>query len=272
MSDNAVSLQTIDALSSTMLIPLWAKAVESRKENPLLYDAQALSMFQSIDYDFAKLKQAKSSQIGCCARALVLDEMAQDFIAKYPDAIIVHLGAGLDARYERLGQPDVSAWYDVDLPDVMALRRQLLPESNNHYLAMSLFDRDWIIKIQNEAKPVLLIAEGVLMYFTSEELRNWFAEIAKALPQAEMIFDVIPNAFVGREKRHAALRRIGEKPPAFKWGISSIEDLAAMGLVPVQHVFLSTYCRKRYPWHLRLMYLSNWAKRHLDMQIIHARF
>lgn len=61
MSDNAVSLQTIDALSSTMLIPLWAKAVESRKENPLLYDAQALSMFQSIDYDFAKLKQAKSS-------------------------------------------------------------------------------------------------------------------------------------------------------------------------------------------------------------------
>ena len=53
--------------------------------------------------------------------------MTRHFIAEHPDAVVVQIGAGLDARYERLGKPRSTAWYDLDLPEVIEVRRMLLP-------------------------------------------------------------------------------------------------------------------------------------------------
>ena len=106
----------ITVLSATMLIPLWAKAVEYERSDALLRDKEAVRMLAMVDYDFAPFAKAKASQVGCCGRARLLDEMAARFIAEHPDAVVVQLGAGLDARYERMGRPAVTAWYDLDLP------------------------------------------------------------------------------------------------------------------------------------------------------------
>ncbi|MGN6956123.1 class I SAM-dependent methyltransferase, partial [Neisseria sp. P0015.S004] len=75
------------------------------------------------------------------------------------------IGAGLDARYERLGKPRITAWYDLDLPEVIEVRRMLLSESDNHYLGASMFDEAWMNTVAAHGKPVLLVIEGVLMYF-----------------------------------------------------------------------------------------------------------
>ena len=128
-----ISPETVSVLSSTMLIPLWAKAVEQGRAQPLLRDDEAVRMLDKIDYDFGKFAKAKASQVGCCGRAKLLDDMTRHFIAEHPDAVVVQIGAGLDARYERLGKPRITAWYDLDLPEVIEVRRMLLPESDNHY-------------------------------------------------------------------------------------------------------------------------------------------
>ena len=135
-----ISPETVSALSSTMLIPLWAKAVEQGRAQPLLRDDEAVRMLDKIDYDFSKFAKVKASQVGCCGRAKLLDDMTRHFIAEHPDAVVVQIGAGLDARYERLGKPRITAWYDLDLPEVIEVRHMLLPESDNHYLGASMFD------------------------------------------------------------------------------------------------------------------------------------
>lgn len=267
-----VSPETVSVLSSTMLIPLWAKAVEQGRAQPLLRDGEAVRMLDRIDYDFSKFVKAKASQVGCCGRAKLLDDMTRRFIAEHPDAVVVHIGAGLDARYERLGRPDIAAWYDLDLPEVIEVRRMLLPESGNHYLGVSLFDEAWMETVAAHGKPVLLVIEGVLMYFEEEQVQDFFRKAARRLPNAQIVLDTIPKAFIGQTKRHDALGRM-EKPPEFRWAIGSTDDIRR--LVPnaevVEEVWLSSICKPRYPWLLRVLYGTAWGRRKLDMRLMRIR-
>jgi len=121
-----ISPETVSVLSSTMLIPLWAKAVEQGRAQPLLRDDEAVRMLDKIDYDFSKFAKVKASQVGCCGRAKLLDDMTRHFIAEHPDAVVVQIGAGLDARYERLGKPRITAWYDLDLPEVIGVSDRIM--------------------------------------------------------------------------------------------------------------------------------------------------
>ena len=110
----------------TMLITLGAKATETERADALIKDEKAVEMMGKIDYDFSKLKKASFSQSGCCVRARLIDMEAKAFLKDNPDAVVIQLGAGIDARYERLGKPKVGHWYDLDLPEAIELRRKLL--------------------------------------------------------------------------------------------------------------------------------------------------
>lgn len=81
----------------TMLITLWAKAMETGRPDALLHDEKAVEILRQIDYDFTKFKNAKFSQAGCCIRANLIDRAAKTFINRHPDAVVVQLGAGIDA-------------------------------------------------------------------------------------------------------------------------------------------------------------------------------
>ncbi len=53
------------------------------------------------------------------------DRSARDFLARNPEAVVAHTGRGLDSRFERVDDGRVE-WYDLDLPDVIELRRKFL--------------------------------------------------------------------------------------------------------------------------------------------------
>lgn len=265
-----ISPAAISQLSTTMLIPLWAKAVEFDRPDALLRDAEAKRMLGAIDFDFSIFARSRASQVGCCARAALLDAYVRDVIARSPDTVVVHLGAGLDARYERLGRPPVSAWYELDLPPVIELRRELLPASGNVYLSASMLDEGWMDTVASHDKPVLVVAEGVFMYFDAATMKPWFARLAAKLPRTRLVFDALPKKLVGRQKQHDALRKIGNTPPEFKWGIQDISELADFGLNVQAHMPLSAGCGSRYPLLLRLLYATAWGRRNLDMQMVLA--
>ena len=260
-------------LSETLLIPLWAKAVEQERDERLLTDREAPRMLAQIDYDFSKFQKVVMSQVGCCGRARIFDNEAQKFIAAHPDAVVVQLGAGLDARYERLGRPAVTAWYDLDLPEVITLRRQLLPESTNHYFAISLFDEIWMKTVAAHGKPVLLLCEGVLMYFDTDTVKDWLATLARHLPQATLVFDIVPPVLVGKAKRHDALGKMGKDVPEFKWSLKDNRELEQWlpGLKLEAEMELSRVCGRRYLLIARLIYATKWGRRKMDQRIVRVR-
>ena len=76
-------------------------------------------------------------------RTKILDEMVRRFVLRQPDAVVLDLGAGLE-RISRVNPPPTVEWYDVDFPEVVALRRKLLPQhANAHSVGADLTDPDW---------------------------------------------------------------------------------------------------------------------------------
>ncbi|MDO4640520.1 MAG: class I SAM-dependent methyltransferase [Neisseria sp.] len=269
--ENKVSPDKISGLSSTLLIPLWAKAVEYNRPDALLRDAEAVRMMALIDYDFDEFASAKASQVGCCGRAGLIDKETRRFIEETPDCVVVQIGAGLDARFERLGRPQGVVWYDLDLPEVIDVRRKLLPEAGNHYLSCSMFDESWMDTVASHGKPVLAVFEGVLMYFDEAEVKGLLGKIAGKFPQVSVVADILPKMAIGKAKRHDALKKLSEdKRPEFKWGLKDpleIEQWQQGWKLTAKH-FLSSVCMPRYPFLLRLLYSTGWGRRNLDFPTI----
>src|SRR5215471_6281514 len=153
----------------TMLATLYAKALDADFPKPILGDRYAKEIVERIDYDWKKTTITARRAPSVTTRTAHFDQWARKFLAAHPRSVVLHLGCGLDSRFFRLQPgPDVE-WYDVDYPDVAALRAQLYP-SCDHYrvIAASVTDPAWLAQIPTD-RPTLMLAEGLTMYLTEQD-------------------------------------------------------------------------------------------------------
>ncbi len=135
----------------TLLIPLYCKA---KKNNPILADKKAQEILQQIDYKFSALDVPAKTCAMILLRAKKLDEYARAFLAQHPDSLVLHLGCGLDARYDRL-QPQQAEWIDLDLPDVIELRRTFFDETDRvRMIGSSVTDLGWLDGVGENGRAV----------------------------------------------------------------------------------------------------------------------
>jgi methyltransferase (TIGR00027 family) len=215
----------LGAVQETLLIPLWARATELDKPDPLIRDPRSAEILRQIDYDFSKLKTAKGSQAGCCIRGVVFDAWVQRFLQQHPTGICVEIGAGLNTRHERVDNGQVE-WFDLDLPDAMAIRKQFFSAGDRlHLISASILDSDWIPEVRAVGdRPTLFIAEGVLMYLTESQVQQVFTLILANFPGAYLAFDSMSPFMVKNQKRHDAMKDFEAR---FQWGIADIRAIAA---------------------------------------------
>jgi O-methyltransferase involved in polyketide biosynthesis len=109
-------------VQESLLVPLYARAIDSLKKRPILKDPKAVEMVQSIDWDFRRFNQRRRV-VGCTLRTAIFDEWVKDFLSRHPEGTVVEIGAGLNTRFERLDNGTVH-WFDLDLPDTVELRRK----------------------------------------------------------------------------------------------------------------------------------------------------
>src|SRR5690349_25082298 len=104
------------------------------------------------------------------------------FLADQPEAVVLHLGCGLDARVYRIDPPATVDWYDLDYPPVIELRQQLLP-NREHYILIgsSVTDLTWLEPIPR-GRPVLVIAEGLVPYLIEADLRRLLTRVVDTFP------------------------------------------------------------------------------------------
>ena len=213
----------LSGVAETLLIPLWARAEETKRSDALIRDDFAVRLVEQIDYDFAKFARAKYSQTGVAVRSYILDHETKAFIEKQPDAVCINLACGLDTRFYRIDNGQID-WYNLDLPDVMELRQNLLAEEGAriHNLAASVFDSGWLEKVEHEGRPVLILLEGAAMYFSEQEMRSLFAMLAEAFADASMLIEIMPPFLIGQQKRHDSVDT--QKAP-FQWGVKSGKEI-----------------------------------------------
>lgn len=257
-------------VSETMLITLWAKAEETKRADALLHDEKAVEIMEKIEYDFSKFSKAKFSQAGCCVRASLIDAEIRDFLYNHPDAVVIQLGAGIDARYERLHRPSVTHWYDLDIEDAIKLRRQLLSESErNTYIISSMFDYGWTEIVKSHGKPILIIIEGVLMYFEPEKIKAFFHELCNHFDNATIVFDMLAFALVGHSGQHDSLRKV-DKDIEFKWSLLNTRDMEAWNpkIKLEKEFYMSKYDHGRFPFIFRMLYKITYFFRHYNQRVV----
>ncbi|KRE12359.1 methyltransferase [Bosea sp. Root483D1] len=173
----------------TLLITLWAKAGESRLPDSLLKDRFAAEAAARIDYDFARLKVDRNMMIGLAMRASTLDGWVRDFLKRHANAIVLHLGCGLDSRVFRIDPPAGIDWYDVDYPDVIALRQKLYPARDGyHLIGSSVTEPGWIAELPRD-RPTMIVAEGLLLYLPEGEVPLLLERLVRHSPAGEIVFD-----------------------------------------------------------------------------------
>lgn len=173
----------------TLLITLWAKAGESLLPDSLLKDRFAAEAAARIDYDFARLRIDRDLMVGLAMRAHTLDGWTRDFLASHGDAIVLHLGCGLDSRVFRIAPPAGVDWYEIDYPEVIALRNQLYPaRASCHLIGSSVIEPGWLDLLPRD-RPAMIVAEGVLPYLPEEEVPLLFERLVRRLPAGEIVFD-----------------------------------------------------------------------------------
>lgn len=117
---------------------------------------------------------------GVIARTIVLDRLVGEYLAAHPGATVMNLACGLDTRCYRM--QGYAHWYNLDLPETIAVREALLPESGSiSQLAMSAMD-DWGSEVKEPSGPALVIIEGLTMYLTQVDVQRIFAVIAGRFP------------------------------------------------------------------------------------------
>ena len=192
----------LSGISETLLGCLWGRAQLSRKYGSLFYDEKAIELVEKIDHDFSArnapfedilfntpFKDDLSLFSLWSLRAKQFDDKIRVYIAEHSRASVISLAAGLDTTFYRVDDGLIH-WYDLDLPAVIDIRRQLLPEPDRvTYIAQSLLDPSWCTDIKHTKEGVFMIAGGVLPFFEEAQVKQFFSLLADNFPNGEIIFD-----------------------------------------------------------------------------------
>lgn len=222
-SPSAVKL---GGVQETLLLPLWGRAVETRKPRPMLMDPAAVRIVDTMDYNFSTIAARTSfvSQLAWIARSIHIDRAIRQFLVEHPAGKVVNLGCGLDTTFERVDNGRLR-WYDLDLPDVIALRSRYIQQGpRRSFVACSLLEESWINLI-GKTEANLFVAGGVLYYFSEDEVRTFLGRLADRFPGAALVFDACSPRGV-RIANKRVIEDAGMNSQAnLKWGLETAGNI-----------------------------------------------
>jgi len=226
-----IASHNLDGVAETLLATVYIRAIETQRPDALLKDEKALALVTQMESAFARVRQIKmdkDDQVGVIMRNREFDRYARDFLARCPDAVVVHIGCGLDSRFERVDNGKVE-WYDLDLPEVIELRRKLIggEAPRYHLLAGSVFDSAWLNPVSvHRPRPFLFLAEGVFMYFAEAQVRSLVLTLRDHFPGAELVCDAFSPYIVRMNNLRMRMTKMGAR---YHWGLKHGKDLEGWG-------------------------------------------
>jgi len=211
---------TLSGVPETMLQTVYARAKETQNRGAIR-DEKAVEIIRRLDYDFSLADKDSAMSSGVIARTIVLDKLVSTQLSAHPGAVVVNIACGLDTRCYRM--QGYQHWYNLDLPETIAVREKLLPENGAiSQIAMSAMD-DWSGMIR-ESGDALVIIEGLTMYLSEADVQRIFDVIARRFPHVTVLVEVM-NPLVVRNFKEKSIEGSHAK---FTWGVRNGQALAAL--------------------------------------------
>lgn len=184
-----IAVTEFSRLEQTAFLTAYARALDNRSPTPILGDEFSDRVVGLIDYDFASFRIPASVVRQTALRAKLLDERIAKFTTANPDAVVVDLGAGLNAPLSRVQPPASVDWYSIDLPRVVALRDKLLPaQRSEHVIAADLTSTDWTDGIP-VGRPTMIVADGLFAFLTEPQVIALFTHVIDYFGTGELVFN-----------------------------------------------------------------------------------
>ena len=183
-----------NTVQETLIIPLLGRLVCSERFPQLLSDPEAKRLCDSLDYDFSEKRKKMERPAGLfgalevAQRQYDLQCEVKAYLKAHPRAAVVNLGCGLDDSFRKCDN-GLCRGYNLDLPDVIAVRNELLPAgAREENIACDLNDLSWMDRI-DASGGAIFFAAGVFYYFKTEDLKTLFSAMAARFPGTVLTFD-----------------------------------------------------------------------------------
>ncbi len=183
-----------NTIQETLIIPLFGRLICSERYPELFSDPAAERICGMLDYDFSEKRKLMESPAGLFGALEVAQRQydlmweVREYLKAHPYAAAVNLGCGLDDTFRKVDNGRCRG-YNIDMPDVIAVRDELLPAGEREEnIGCDLNDESWMDRI-DASDGAVFFAAGVFYYFRTEAVKTLFRKLAKRFPGAVLVFD-----------------------------------------------------------------------------------
>ena len=178
MSDTSKG-PAIRNVSDTARWVAFYRAMETERKDAIFHDPYARKLAGARGEEIVNtLRGGKRQAWAMIVRTALLDDMLLRTIADQGIDLVVNLAAGLDTRPYRLALPAALQWVEVDLPEMIAYKTEMLggetPHCEVERMALDLADdaarRELFARLDASARRALVITEGLLAYLSEEHV------------------------------------------------------------------------------------------------------
>jgi O-methyltransferase involved in polyketide biosynthesis len=264
----------LSGVSNTLLLPLYARAFY----HDYYPDPKAVELVNKIEYDFEGLReQTADSILFCIARTITFDYEIRMYLKRHPLSTIVDIGCGLDTGFYR-NDNGAMYWNDVDLPQVIITKFNLMKEHQRVYLFghnLLVPKSEELIKV-NAARHIrsndhLFLAGGLFLYWDPEQVKRFIVGLANRFAGSELLFDCSPNYVISEMQKHVADKNLDF---VFKFGLDEPMELESWSpnikIVSINPYFDMLLKHEKFPENEKLR-ATHYAKEN-HSKIIHLKF
>jgi O-methyltransferase involved in polyketide biosynthesis len=208
-----MTILNLQGIARTLLVPLACRALESPRPDAILHDPRAVEVYKALggNPDFL-MGMGGTDVFVATMRARQFDLFSRDFLGRNPGGLVVDIGCGLDTRFDRLDDGQMT-WLGVDLPEVIELRRKVLQDGERcKTIPQSMLEISWLDEVARINKPVIFLAEGVFPYFSTADVKPLVMAMASRFLAGELVFDAA-SPFIARHhnRTSSVLKRSGTR-------------------------------------------------------------
>ena len=197
----------MNSVNKTLYIPLYGKSYVSNK-GLFLHDEKAEKIWASEGFVLKGKSKSKWLAYYMGIRSAVFDEWLQKQLATMPNAVVVHIGCGMDSRVIRIGDQN-HKWYDVDFAEVIEERKRYYDETDDYkMIAGDVRDCSWLSAIK-EKQSAIVVMEGVSMYLTAAEMQNLAAILCAHFENIALLVDAYTTFAAKMSKRRNPINDVG---------------------------------------------------------------